>query len=79
MVLFIASFKFCCPSNKLDQVGEQLSSKSAIKTFAPEFNALITIFLSTGPVISTLLSSKISGIGAAVQLLFLISNVSFGK
>lgn len=33
-------------------------SKSAIKVFAPEFNAFTTIFLSVGPVISTLLSSN---------------------
>lgn len=33
-----------------------------MKVFAPEFKALMTIFLSTGPVISTLLSSK-PGIG----------------
>jgi hypothetical protein len=33
-------------------------SKSAINVFAPLFRALTTIFLSVGPVISTLLSSK---------------------
>jgi hypothetical protein len=29
-------------------------SRSAMKVFAPEFRALMTIFLSVGPVISTL-------------------------
>ena len=43
------------------QVGELESSKSAIKVEAPEFKALIIIFLSTGPVISTLLSCKSLG------------------
>jgi hypothetical protein len=34
-------------------VGELESSKSAMNVLAPEFNALMTIFLSVGPVIST--------------------------
>src|SRR5579885_484808 len=55
------------PAMLLDQVGELASSKSAMKTFAPEFRALITIFRSGGPVISTRLSSKSAGIGATVQ------------
>ncbi len=39
------------------QNGELASSKSAIKTLAPELKALMTIFRSlVGPVISTLLS-----------------------
>ena len=79
MVLFTASFRFCCPSIMLSQVGEVLSSKSAIKVLAPEFNALITIFLSTGPVISTRLSVKSFGTGAACQLLSLMLLVSKGK
>jgi hypothetical protein len=37
----------------LSQVGEFASSKSAMKTFAPQLSALIIIFRSTGPVIST--------------------------
>ena len=46
------------------QVGELASSKSAMKTLAPEFSALITILRSTGPVISTRRSSRSFGIGA---------------
>jgi hypothetical protein len=38
------------PSRTFSQVA---SSKSARKTFAPELRALIIIFRSTGPVIST--------------------------
>lgn len=45
-------------------VGALESSKSAIKTFAPELSALMTIFRSTGPVISTRLSWMSSGMGA---------------
>ena len=62
--------------------GELLSSKSAIKVLAPEFKALMTIFLSTGPVISTLLSNKSSGNGAQTQsdsLTFLVSEGKEGK
>jgi len=42
----------------LFQVGEFESSKSAIKTLAPEFSALMIILRSTGPVISTRRSRK---------------------
>ncbi len=38
---------------QFSQVGEFASSKSAMKTLAPELSALITILRSTGPVIST--------------------------
>ena len=38
-----------------------------MKTFAPEFSALMTIFLSAGPVISTRRSSRSGGIGATVH------------
>ena len=41
---------------QLSQVGQFESSKSAIKTFAPELRALITILRTGGPVISTLRS-----------------------
>jgi len=40
------------------------SSKSAMNTFAPEFSALMIIFRSTGPVISTRRSSNSFGIDA---------------
>ena len=43
------------------------SSKSAMKTFAPELSALMIILRSTGPVISTRRSSRSAGIGATVQ------------
>lgn len=36
-------------------VGDDESSKSAMNTFAPELRALISIFRSVGPVISTCL------------------------
>ena len=48
-----ASIRFCWPSRTFVQVGESASSKSAMNTSAPEFSALIIIFRSTGPVIST--------------------------
>ena len=38
-----------------------------MKTFAPELSALITIFRSTGPVISTRRSTMSAGIDAQVQ------------
>ena len=50
-----------------DQVGLRASSKSAMKTFAPEFRALIIIFGSAGPVISTRRSSRSAGAGATRQ------------
>ena len=46
------------------QVGAFESSKSAMKTDAPQFMALMTIFRSTGPVISTRLSCRSFGKGA---------------
>ena len=58
-----ASLTLRWPSMQLLQVGELASSKSAMKTLAPEFNALITILRSVGPVISTRRSSSSSGIG----------------
>ena len=50
---------FCWPSTRFDQVGEFASSKSAMKTCAPELSALITIFRSVGPVISTRRSCEV--------------------
>ena len=52
---------------QFSQVGEFASSKSAMKTLAPELSALITIFRSTGPVISTRRSAISSGNGAIRQ------------
>ena len=62
-----ASRRLSWPSMLFAQVGEFASSKSAMKTFAPEFSALMIILRSTGPVISTRRSSRSSGIGATVQ------------
>jgi hypothetical protein len=42
------------------QVGEFASSKSAMKTLAPELSAVINIFRSVGPVISTRRSARLS-------------------
>ena len=51
----------------LANIGEVASSKSAMKTFAPEFSALTIILRSTGPVISTRRSRRSAGIGATFQ------------
>ena len=56
-----ASQRFSWPSIRLCQVGELASSKSAMKTLAPEFKALMIIFRSVGPVISTRRSCKVGG------------------
>ena len=48
-------------------VGAFESSKSAMKTLAPEFKALMIILRSTGPVISTRRSCRSVGIGATVH------------
>src|SRR5258708_5048687 len=61
------------------QVGENASSKSAINTLAPEFNALMIIFRSTGPVISTRRSCRSAGTGAIVHSLVRICSVSGRK
>ena len=63
----------------LFQFGAFASSKSAMKIFAPEFNALITILRSVGPVISTRRSWMSAGIGAHVQSLSRIDFVSREK
>ena len=75
----IASRRLIWPSILFCQVGEFESSKSAMKTFAPEFSALMTILRSTGPVISTRRSSRSFGIGATVHSFARISAVSAGK
>ena len=51
------------------QSGVFESSKSANQTFAPELRALIVIFRSVGPVISTRRSFKPGAAGATFQLL----------
>ena len=63
-----ASMRFDWPSTQFVHVGEFASSKSAMKTFAPELSALITILRSTGPVISTRRSWRSAGVGATRQL-----------
>ncbi len=67
MVRRIASRRLIWPSIRLFQVGVFESSKSAMKTFAPELSALIIILRSTGPVISTRRSRISAGSGATVQ------------
>ena len=79
MVPASASRRFCWPSRQLFQVGEFASSKSAMKTFAPEFKALITIFRSVGPVISTRRSSRSEGMGATRHSRSRISRVPSRK
>ena len=79
MVRRIASRKLICPSIKLLQVGVFESSKSAMKTFAPEFNALMIILRSTGPVISTRRSRMSFGSGATVHSASRISLRLFQK
>ena len=59
----IARERFSWPSVTFAHVGEFASSKSAMKTLAPELSALITIFASTGPVISTRRSWRSAGAG----------------
>ena len=55
------------PSTTLLQVGESASSRSAMKTLAPELSALMTILRSPGPVISTRRSSRSAGASATRQ------------
>jgi hypothetical protein len=57
-----------CPVTTFSQVGESASSKSAMNTDAPLLSALIIIFGSAGPVISTRRSSRSAGAGATVQV-----------
>ena len=59
--------RFTCPWTTALQVGESESSKSDMKTSAPEFSALIIILRSTGPVISTCRFSRSAGVGATRQ------------
>ncbi len=59
-----ASIKLTWPVTTLLQVGESESSKSDMKTSAPELSALIIILRSTGPVISTWRFCRSAGVGA---------------
>ena len=63
-----ASCRLTWPAMTLSQVGELASSKSAMKTLAPELRALIIILRSTGPVISTRRSASGLGASGTVQL-----------
>ena len=65
----IASRTFAWPRTTFSHVGEFASSKSAMKTRAPELSALIIIFRSTGPVISQRRSTRSGGAGATRQSL----------
>ena len=64
-----ASRTFRWPSRTFRHVGEFASSKSAMKTRAPEFSALIIILRSTGPVISQRRSCRSAGAAATRQSL----------
>jgi hypothetical protein len=63
-----ASRRFTCPWIVFSHVGVFESSKSAMNTFAPELSALMIIFRSTGPVISTRRSWRSAGAGATFQV-----------
>ena len=67
MVRRTASTRLSWPSSRFSQVGVVESSKSAMKTLAPELRALMIILRSTGPVISTRRSWRSAGMGATVQ------------
>ena len=68
MVLSRASLRLSWPSIMFDHSGVLASSKSASQTLAPELSALIVIFLSVGPVISTRLSTRPAAGGATRQV-----------
>src|SRR5687768_187419 len=63
----MASYRLTWPPTTLLQCGVLASSMSASQTRAPELRALIVIFRSVGPVISTRRSWRSSGTGATVQ------------
>src|SRR6266851_5391653 len=67
MVPAIASRKLSWPSMRFVQLGVDASSKSAMKTFAPQLRALMIILRSTGPVISTRRSRRSLGSDATAQ------------
>src|SRR6201996_2999154 len=68
MVLSRASLRLSWPSIMFDHSGVLASSKSASQTLAPELSALIVIFLSVGPVISTRRSTRPAAGGATRQV-----------
>ena len=74
-----ASRRLACPSTRFCQVGEHESSRSAMKTRAPELRALIIIFRSTGPVISTRRSFRSAGAAATCQSPWRTAAVAAGK
>src|SRR6478609_11043699 len=63
----MASYRLTWPPTTLLQCGVLASSMSASQTFAPELSALMVIFRSVGPVISTRRSSRSAGAGATDQ------------
>lgn len=79
IVRLLASSKLTCPSITLCHVGLLESSKSAMKTSAGLFNALIIIFRCTGPVISTWRHCKSAGTGATCQLLSRVMAGNYGN
>jgi hypothetical protein len=79
MVRLIASYRFCWPSTTLTQCGVLASSRSASQTLAPELSALMVIFRSVGPVISTRRSVRSAGAGGANQSAARMSAVSGRK
>ena len=62
-----ASLSTTCPPTTLRQCGVLASSRSASQTFAPQLSALIAIFGSVGPVISTRRSTSPGGGGGTCQ------------
>src|SRR5919107_591561 len=79
MVPSLASFRLSWLSSMLCQAGQLASSKSAIQQLAPELSAFMVILRSGGPVSSTRLSCRSSGIGAIFQSPSLTSLVSGRK
>ena len=67
MVRSSASMRLSWPVIMLSHSGVFASSKSASQTFAPELRALMVIFLSVGPVISTRRSTSPGAGGATRQ------------
>src|SRR5213080_2450428 len=74
-----ASFRLRWPTTLFSHVGALASSKSAMKTLAPELSPLIIILRSTGPVISTRRSRRSGGMGATVHASSRIAFVSGRK
>src|SRR5260221_6126828 len=79
MVPAMASRRLSWPSIRFAQLGVEASSKSAMKTLAPQLRALMIILRSTGPVIPTRRSSRSAGSFATVQSASRIACVSGGK